>query len=366
MIRKIYHLLKRWISKYISHRMLKAETNKIKDKRRQKILSQYVLSEEQKKQIDKLFVSTYGKKVPYDWHRYYASYTGNFDARFIPELIYIPVIEKKFNDERYAWVMSDKNLLAYFVGDSGKVRTPKVYLTCSNGYIRNSENKIVDKKEAIEILNNKKCFGKPTVDSCSGNMCAVYNFNDGIDQKTGKSICEIIDLMGRDFAFQEIISNCDSVKKIHPQSLNTFRITTYLWNNKVYHFPVIMRIGKGESVLDNAHQGGMFIGITDSGNMCDCAFTEFQDRFYVHPDSGVEYKGYTVPETTRVIEAVENVHQKIPQIGMISWDVVVNDNDEVIIIEMNIRGQSVWLSQMAHGVGAFGENTEEVLKWISK
>ena len=51
MIRKIYHLLKRWISKYISHRMLKAETNKIKDKRRQKILSQYVLSEEQKNDI---------------------------------------------------------------------------------------------------------------------------------------------------------------------------------------------------------------------------------------------------------------------------------------------------------------------------
>jgi len=54
---------------------------------------------------------------------------------------------------------------------------------------------------------------------------------------------------------------------------------------------------------------------------------------------------------------VKTVHQRIPQLSMISWDVV---QGEVIIIEMNVLGQSVWLPQMAHGVGAFGENTAAV------
>jgi len=60
---------------------------------------------------------------------------------------------------------------------------------------------------------------------------------------------------------------------------------------------------------------------------------------------------------------VKTVHQRIPQLSMISWDVV---QGEVIIIEMNVLGQSVWLPQMAHGVGAFGENTAAVLAWVKK
>ena len=347
-------------------RSMRAEIRKIKNERRQKILSQYVLDDNEKKQIDTLFVENYGKKVPYDWHRYFASYTGKFDAKFIPELIYIPIIEKKFNNQKYIDAVADKNLLEYFVGKNDSIRTPKVYLSSVNGLLRNEEKIIVDISKAQDVLKNLKCFGKPTVDSCSGNMCAVYDFNDGVDALSGKTSLEVIEAMGRDFCFQEIVSNCDSVRNIHPQSLNTFRITTYLWNNKVYHFPVIMRLGKGNSVLDNAHQGGMFIGLSDDGYLSECAFTEFQDRYYTHPDSGVVFKGYRIPETTSAIDAVEKIHQRIPQLGMISWDVVVNDKNEVIIIEMNVKGQSAWLPQMAHGVGAFGDNTAEVLKWISK
>lgn len=345
---------------------MRNETRKIKNARRQKILSQYVLDSNQKKQIDDLFIKNFGKKVPYDWHRYFASYTGKFDANFIPELIYIPIIEKKFNNTKYIDALSDKNLLEYFVGYEDGIRTPSVYLSSVKGLLRDYHKRIVDLKQAQEILKNVTCFAKPTVDSCSGNLCAVYKFQNGIDTISGKTVSEVIKIMGGDFCFQEIISNCDSVKNIHPQSLNTFRITTYLWKNKVYHFPVIMRLGKGNSVLDNAHQGGMFIGLSDEGYFNDCAFTEFQERYYTHPDSGITFDGYRVPETKLALDAVGKIHQRIPQLGMISWDVVVNDKNEVIIIEMNVKGQSVWLPQMAHGVGAFGENTADILKWISK
>jgi len=363
MFGKIIRVLRENVS---LHRSFNRETRKIKDERRQKILSQYVLTSDEKKQIDDLFLENYNKKVPYDWHRYFASYTGKFDARFIPELIYIPIIEKKFNSSKYIDAFSDKNLLEYFVGHEDGIRTPSVYLSSVNGLLRDYRKRIVDVKQAQEILKDVTCFAKPTVDSCSGNLCAVYKFQNGIDTISGKTVSEVIKIMGGDFCFQEIISNCNSVKNIHPQSLNTFRITTYLWKNKVYHFPVIMRLGKGNSVLDNAHQGGMFIGISDDGYLSERAFTEFQERYYTHPDSDIVFKGYRVPETILAIEAVEQIHQRIPQLGMISWDVVVNDKNEVIIIEMNVKGQSVWLPQMAHGVGAFGDNTADVLKWISK
>ncbi|MBR2722396.1 MAG: hypothetical protein IKB75_06440 [Clostridia bacterium] len=360
MLRKLYHGL---MKARALRRDQKREMRKIKDSRRQKIISQYELNDAHKAQIDALFENNYGKKVAYDWHRYYASYTGNFDANFIPELLYIPVIEKKFNDDRFKPAFSDKNLLPLFVDGTPNIRAPKIYLSCVKGILRNEECKIIGKDAAVTILQNLSCFGKPTVDSNSGKMCAVYKFENGVDQFSNRTARDIIDAMGDNFCFQELVKNCESVSNLHHNSLNTFRITTYLWKEKVWHFPVIMRIGQGKSVLDNAHQGGMFVGLSDDGILNECAFTEFQDRYFKHPDSGIEFKGYSVPELKVALEAVELVHQRIPQIGMISWDAVVNDRGEVIIIEMNVHGQSVWLPQMAHGVGAFGENTADILAW---
>ena len=362
-LRKIYHRCKDARSLHIAQ---KRELRKINDSRRQKILSRYNLTELQKAEIDKLFSDNYGKKVPYDWHRYFASYTGNFDVNFIPELLYIPVIEKKFNDSKLIPAFSDKNLLPLFVSGVHNVRTPKIYLSCVKGVLRDENSRIIDEERAVNLLENLTCFGKPTVDSNSGRMCAVYKFENGVDAISKRKAKEVIDAMGRDFCFQELVRNCDSVRNLHENSLNTFRITTYLWKNKVWHFPVIMRIGQGKAVLDNAHQGGMFIGLSEDGILNECAFTEFQDKFLSHPDSKIEFKGYSVPEMKVALEAVEAVHQNIPQLGMISWDAVVNDKNEVIIIEMNVLGQSIWLPQMAHGVGAFGENTAEILSWVRK
>ena len=363
LIRKIYH--KFFDNRYL-RRALKVERRKINDPRRQAILRRFELTREQEAAIDKLYIENYGKKVPYDWHRYFSSYTGRFDPNFIPELIYIPIIEKKFNDKKYTEAFSDKNLLPLLISGVTNVRTPISYVSCVKGVLRDESSKLITKEAAVELLKNKRCFAKPTVDSNSGKMCSVFNFENGVDLKTQKTVGDVIDSMGGNFCFQELVQNCESVRKLHESSLNTFRITTYLWNGKVYHFPVIMRIGQGKAILDNAHQGGMFIGLSDDGVMNECAFTEFQDKYIVHPDSEIVFKDYRVPEVKLALEAVELVHQSIPQLGMISWDAVVNDSGEVIIIEMNVLSQSVWLPQMAHGVGAFGENTADILKWVRK
>ena len=363
LLKKIYYGIK---NSYYLYRMQKPEKRKIQDNRRQDILSKYILTKKQQEEIDKFYTENYGKKMLYDWHRYYASYTGNFDVRFIPELIYISVIERKFNDRNFTTAFSDKNLLPLYLNGIENVSAPKIYLSCVKGVLRDENSLIIDKANAIKILENLTCFGKPTIDSNSGKMCAVYKFENGVDISSNRTVEQVLDSMGDNFCFQELIKNCESVSKLHKESLNTFRITTYLWKGKIYHFPVIMRIGQGKSNLDNAHQGGMFIGLTDEGVLSECAFTEFQDRFFIHPDSGIEFKGYVVPELKDALSAVEKAHQRIPQIGMISWDVVVNEQGKVIIIEMNVLGQSVWLPQMAHGVGAFGENTADILNWVKK
>lgn len=67
-----------------------------------------------------------------------------------------------------------------------------------------------------------------------------------------------------------------------------------------------------------------------------------------------------------ILVAACRAHARIPQIGMISWDITADGEGHIVFIEMNLRGQTVWMSQMAFGEGVFGENTEEILRWVRK
>lgn len=364
---RVHNLLKNIDNFYAHLNSVRNERNKMSDKRRVKIADSFSLTQEQKNKIDKLFIENYGKKVPYDWHKYYSSYTGNFDEKYIPELIFIPEIERKFVPEDCAGVFSDKNLLPLLVSGIDNVRTANIIVSCECGILRNSNMEFISCDEAERILYNiGKAFIKPTKDSNSGKGCAIVNIQNGFDKNSGLPINELLKKQGKDFNIQELLVNCKSIRNLHPESINTFRITTYIWNGSIYHFPLLMRIAQGKNNLDNAHAGGMFIGVSDSGKLCDCAFTEFQDRYYAHPDTKIKFAGYEINETPKMLEAVEKLHQRIPQVGMISWDVTVDNNGCVVIVEINLQGQTIWMSQMSNGKGAFGDNTAEILKWISK
>lgn len=60
------------------------------------------------------------------------------------------------------------------------------------------------------------------------------------------------------------------------------------------------------------------------------------------------------------------MHCAIPQVGVINWDFTIDKEGNPVLIEANINGGSVWLFEMAHGVGAFGDKTADILKWLNK
>ena len=49
---------------------------------------------------------------------------------------------------------------------------------------------------------------------------------------------------------------------------------------------------------------------------------------------------------------------------IISWDFMVDDKDNIVLIEMNLISQTVWFPQMANGVSFFGENTEKMIRLV--
>ena len=266
-------------------------------------------------------------------------------------------------ESSYATVLEDKNFLPLLASGVG-VKTPKTILLCSKGFYY-AENTTLNKKEAITYVSDiGKAFVKPSVDSSSGNGCFVVDFKNGIDILSTKTAERIIDEIGSDFCIQENIICSEAIRNIYPHGVNTFRVITYRWKNEICVVPVIMRIGQGGTVVDNAHAGGMFIALDRDGRLHETAFTEFKTEYKSHPDTGLIFNGYEIPGFSKVINSAKKMHANIPQIGSVNWDFTIDDSETPVLIEANVSGGSIWLSEMAHGCGPFGDKTPEVLQWL--
>lgn len=338
------------------------EMKKVKNGTRQKLISQVVLTDKQKKEIDDLFQNNYGKKVKYDWHRLYQSFTGKFDSKYFPEYLFSSRFEPKMNAADYRYVLDDKLLLPLFCVGVSNVRTPHTLFTVSEGMCFDERKNLID---FHRILPENVLGGgdipviiKPVQDTSSGigveKVQGIENIKKSLLLRKGQSV-----------VVQECIAQNEQLNKLYPDAVNTFRVITYIWNGKIYHVPLALRIGQGGSFLDNAHAGGMFIGVSDDGELGNIAFTESGLHFEEHPDTNIKFDGYKLEFVPEIIETAKKMHLNAPQLGIISWDMTIDKEGMLVLIEANTRGQSIWFPQMANGRGAFGDNTEEILKYIS-
>ena len=357
--------LKNAVDKIIIKRKKKNEIKKFKDVSRVAITESVTLTAEEMKAVDELYKSNYGEKIPYTWHKNFMAHSGKFDHKYFPELLFIPEFERFMNLwPEYAKAFSDKNITPMLAEKVG-IRTLKTYVSITKGMIRDSAYNVLTLDEAAERISGiGKAFVKPTVDSCSGRGCSVADFSNGVELVSGKGAKEFILSLGEDAVIQERLVCHKSITDIYSGSVNTFRVITYRWKDDIFHMPVIMRIGSGGNFVDNAHAGGMFIAVDDDGQLHENAMTEFNIQFAKHPDTGVVYKDVKLDLVPKVIAAAHRMHGATPQLGVVNWDFTLDEDGEPVLIEANTMGGAVWLPQMAHGVGAFGDKTEEVLRWM--
>ena len=319
-------------------------------------------SRDEQKQFDDYWKSAIGRKIPSMWHKLYQASSGKFSVNYMPEYLYTTKIEPRMNDLLYSSVVEDKNfveLLSY----NSKCVVPETIVVCSNGRFYNSNRRIIDKKEAINlILKNKNMIFKPATGSSSGKGIKTFH------QLDYNNVESVILEYGKDFIVQKIIAQHSRFSKLNPSSVNTIRITTYILDEKIYHMPLCLRIGREGSSVDNIHAGGLVIGVNDDGELLpegyQLGYGNCTKKYRKHPDTNVIFEKYRLPYIKDIIETAYMLHGRYLHVGIISWDFAINDKNEVVFIEANIRGQSVWICQMIHGKGAFEEQTKDILKLI--
>ena len=337
------------------------------DPNRLESIKDFHLTQEQEKAIDEFYLSNYGRKVDHTCHRTYAAYSDSFSPAFMTEDIYIPELDHFMNIfNAYNSVFEDKNVMPHIAKSVG-VKTPQVICSRIKGFYLDADNSPTTLDKILETLHNRgRMFIKPSVGSMGGRSCCLVEVKEGIDLKSQQPIKDILAQMGNDFVVQECLVCHESLQKIYPRSVNTFRVFTYRWKDQIHVAPTVLRIGKGDMDVDNASQGGLFIGINDKGQLYDYASTKYGERFYEHPDTSLRFSGYTIPLFPKIIETALRLHYAMPQVGFSNWDLTIDEKGDVVLIEGNLQFGGVWIFQMACGVPVFGEHTAEMLQWVRK
>ena len=228
---------------------------------------------------------------------------------------------KKLNREENAFVFFDKS---------------ETYARFS-GYYGREVMKIgpSDKKELREFAARHEVFVVKPVRESFGNGVRIYR------------TAEIPDLWARfkneypkGALVEELIRQNQSVAALHPQSVNTLRLTTVRLDDRVEVLFGFMRAGVGDSIVDNGGAGGIFLGINGETGVVTEAVDEAGKRYLCHPETGVQFIGSHVPMWREAIALAKELATVVPTNRYTGWDLALTDHGW-IMVEGNEAGQFV-------------------------
>lgn len=369
----MFHALQQKISQIPENlylfKIFYSEKNAIKKKKH--LFKNIKWTSEQETEFCDLWQQNYGKIIAPWWNMLYESMNGIYKKDYFPEMYYSVKLEPAINPPEYCRILQDKSLLSTIYGAAEGVRFPEMYLKCCNGCYGDGKGKLLTKEEAVTSLGDiGECVIKPTVETGSGKGVSLLDMRNGKDARHGETAEAIIDRYGRNFVVQAKIKNSTGFSSVYPASLNTIRLITYIVENEIHHAPLVMRIGVGGAEVDNIHNGGICIGVNEDGTLKPKAYQlGYGDKtvtFSKHPDTGITFGGYYIGDVQKLIKSAERLHSLTPHVGMISWDLTFDENENVVLIEANCQGQSVWFPQIVNECAIFGDDTPYMIKKMKK
>ena len=311
----------------------------------------------------KSFWKEFGFKVDTLWQQAYISVNGINDHRYIPEDIFYVFIEPKLNRKDLYHAYVDKNNYdRLFLG----ITTPRTILRNINGKYYDEHYERVELDAIYDLLkkNSGDYIVKPSLDSSSGrNIIKLQSHSQKIFLNGKCTSFESIEsIIQRDFLIQEFVDQHNLLKSIYPHSLNTFRVVTLRIDNSIHALQAIVKFGdKGNYIDYNTNKGGVTCGVNDCGKLNKFAVDKYYKKYYQHPYTGAAFDNVQIQQFPSVLEFAKKLHQHLLYFDMVSWDLALDKNGAVVLIELNLIYQGISFLQVHNGP-LFGDFTEKVLE----
>lgn len=306
----------------------------------------FKLTREQNRQI-KEFWKPYCRVSP-KWAQYYAAKNGQFDPRYIPNDLYYTKIDQHFNSRKLGYGFNDKN---YYSKIFAGIRQPEVVVRKINGLIFDSDyHQLSPEAAKALILENPEVICKPSQESGSGRGIMFFD-----DKNPDAVDAFLLDKSYDDYVVQRLVEQHSDMDKVHKGSLNCIRITSILFEDGVHILSSVLRMGFGNSKVDNATAkdnaayDGMSCGIDANGRLKKYAHGYNTGAACEKYPDGLTFEGFQIPSYDKAIELVKTAHPLIAHFRLVSWDIAIDKSGEPVLIEANMRKGGINFHQFNNG-----------------
>ena len=131
------------------------------------------------------------------------------------------------------------------------------------------------------------------------------------------------------FVAEELIRQVAELSAAHASSVNTLRVFTVRFDDRIDFLPVSWRVGRGGACVDNGGSGGIFCVLDNNGvvvSTCD----EKGNSYAVHPDTKHPLVGFQVPKYQEALEFCKELAMVVPSNRYCGWDIALTDEGWVM------------------------------------
>ncbi|ADV48459.1 hypothetical protein Celal_1142 [Cellulophaga algicola DSM 14237] len=290
-----------------------------------------------KKRADEYAVEILGSKKFAPWLYVYSHFTGDFKEGWIPDNFYGKVVIQKIQ------------------GDYGKVSflkplTNRLFqheISPDLGYYINgvwfdSNYKTIQKENIGKLLFSQTDKIIYKLDqSFQGKGIHVFHkkdFNPTLIAKLGNGV------------IQRFIQQHEFFNAFTPDSVATIRLTTVIDNDaKISLRAAYLRLGRNKNkyVTTNEH---IRIPIDmKNGTLDALGYLPNWHQILHHPDTQEQFEAKQIPNFKACKDLVLNLHQNMPMVRAIGWDLCVDAQNTPIVMEWNGYSNDIKFSEASQG-----------------
>lgn len=166
---------------------------------------------------------------------------------------------------------------------------------------------------------------------------------------TPQELFDTLIFQGR-IILEEVITQSAEICAFNPSSVNTLRCITIRTKNEIAAPFFFFKTGRAGMFVDNGAAGGIIVAVDGSTGVLGTATDEYGNRFDAHPDSGIPFSGFQLPDWRQLVDMCCEMSAKLPEIRIIGWDLAHTDQGWIAIegnsMTESIGPQSTWLRGM--------------------
>ena len=312
------------------------------------------LNDSQKKEVEEFWRPySFAYKNNPATQRYFSLMSGRFDPTYVGFGLHCHFLKRFWENNRTPFINDKNNFNLIFP----EAKIPEIVFRRKRGMYFDADMKLQTVGDVWQRCLDALYGGsrwdlilKPAASYSGAGLLFLRKANS---QAENKAVFDSMD-KNKDYICQRVVRNHQSWRTTESsKGFNVARVNTLCYKGEVKIVSSYLKMAPNDDLeIVNIGTGALGVRILDDGSLDSRAIDFYKSVWRYDLPNGEQFAGKKLYNYENVKETVLGLATRIPECPMIAWDVAVDDDGDVSIIELNPSGGTEGVQ--VHGQHPFG------------